>query len=91
MDLMWFLLGFVSAFVCMGIYHLIVRCKISWKSLVPAASGVSLLLFAVAWSVSSVLEKEPQAASMGMIVFGIPGIILMLIAWRVFNSETKRV
>jgi len=36
----------------------------------------------LAWSVSSVLEGVPRAASMGLIFFGIPAVILLLLGRR---------
>jgi len=50
--------------------------KLTWAFVVL---GIALMIFAIAWSSSSVLEGEPRAASMGLLVFGLPGIIFTLL------------
>jgi len=44
----------------------------------------------VAWSVSSMLEGEPRAASMGMVVFGIPSLILIVLGRRLALKPSKK-
>ncbi len=50
-----------------------------WYTWAMAVSGLSLVLFTIAWSVTSVLEGESQAAGMGLVFFGMPGIVLILL------------
>lgn len=50
---------------------------LTWSTLVI---GLFLFLFSMAWSWSSVLEGEPRSASMGLVIFGIPSIIILLLS-----------
>lgn len=55
------------------------KLKFDWRAWMTIGFGLFLLTFTIAWSCSSVLEGEPRAASMGLIVFGIPSIILLVL------------
>ncbi len=82
MDLVWYLLGGVSVLLGLWVYNLINSNRGGWKVLLPVITGGLLLLFSVAWSVSSVFEGEPRSASMGIIIFGIPALLLIVLGWR---------
>jgi len=58
--------------------------KMIWPMIIL---GFLLLLFCLAWSVSSVLEGEPRAASMGMLVFGLPALILLALSRRLILKK----
>ena len=82
MDLTWYLLGGISALLGVWVYKLIRSNSGGFKVLIPVITGGLLLLFTVAWSVSSVFEGEPQSASMGVMIFGIPALLLIVLGWR---------
>lgn len=82
MDLVWYLLGIASALLGVWVYKLITSNRGGWKVLLPVITGGLLLLFSVAWSVSSVFEGEPRSASMGMLIFGVPALLLIVLGWR---------
>jgi len=81
-ELLFFFLGFLTCFMIVGVFYLNKRNQLDWKSWISIGLGAFLLLFCLAWSVSSVLEGEPRAASMGMVVFGIPALILLTLGLR---------
>lgn len=60
--------------------------KWSWITLI---TGGSLALFCIAWSVSAVLEGVPRASSMGLVVFGIPSILLLLLGRKMALKKDK--
>ena len=44
--------------------------------------GVLLLVFGFAWAVSSFMEGVPRAASMGLVFFCLPALIIILLGRR---------
>lgn len=89
-EIMFYLLGIFTA---LGAYIMLIYSKkhiLKWNSWLLGVSAIFLSLFTIAWSWSSILEKEPQAAGMGLIVFGIPSLILVFVTRRVIlKSEVK--
>jgi hypothetical protein len=81
-EILFFMLGVATALSIVGLVMLNKTYLLDWKSWVALILGFLFLVFAVAWSMSSVLEGEPRAASMGMVVFGIPGLIILLLSRR---------
>lgn len=89
-EFLFFMLGVFTTLGVMGLIVLQRTYRMDWKSWSSLILGIFLVVFAIAWSVSSVLEGEPRAASMGMVFFGIPGIIILLLGRRfVVKSEAK--
>lgn len=89
-EFLFFILGVISTLAVVGLYALHRSYQLDWKSWTTLIPGILILIFAIAWSVSSVLEGEPRAASVGMVFFGIPGLILLLLGRRfVVKSEIK--
>jgi len=89
-ELLFFFLGFLSCLMIVGVIHLNSRNRLEWKAWLSIGLGAFLLLFCIAWSVSSVLEGEPRAASMGMVVFGLPALMLLTLGMRLsFKKSVK--
>lgn len=90
MQLMWFCIGVVvglSAFVATRIHE---RFDLDWRGWGGLAMGELLVLFSIAWSVAAVAEGEPQAASMGVMVFGAPGVALLAVTTRLLVLPAAR-
>lgn len=85
-EVLFFWLGFFSLAVCQSLIWLRYRYEAGWPSLALLLTGVGTMMFAIAWAISSVLEKEPQSASMSMIVIFLPGLVLAAsgarLAWQ---------
>ncbi|MBI9064970.1 MAG: hypothetical protein JEZ14_23485 [Marinilabiliaceae bacterium] len=82
-EVLFFALGLLTALfiVAMVKYNQVYKFdKWSWITL---SSGGFLALFCIAWSVSAVLEGVPRASSMGLVVFGIPALILLVLGRRI--------
>ncbi|MFA8434663.1 MAG: hypothetical protein ACEPOZ_09120 [Marinifilaceae bacterium] len=82
-EILFFTLGLLTAIFigALIIYNRELKFdKWSWLTL---SLGGFLGLFCIAWSVSSVLEGVPRASSMGLVVFGIPSIVLLLLGRRI--------
>ena len=88
-EVMFFLLGFLTCLAMFGFVRMNQKYNMDWKSWTLAGVGVFLFLFCLAWSISSVLEGEPRAASMGMVVFGIPALIFGVLTRRMVLRSQK--
>ncbi len=88
--ILFFTLGILTTLLIAGLIRLNKVYRFNWLSWLLSGSGIFLILFAIAWSVSSVLEGEPRAASMGMVFFGIPALILILFARRVMMKSGSK-
>ena len=81
-EVLFFLLGVISTLSVGLLIWLKKKHSVNGKALTSLFLGLFTMIFAIAWSVSSVLEGEPQAGSMGMIVIFIPGLILASLGGR---------
>ncbi|CAM3830944.1 hypothetical protein [Parendozoicomonas haliclonae] len=85
-EVLFFWLGVLCLATFQGLVWLRWKLEASWLSLALVAAGCGTMIFDVAWAVSSVLEKEPQSASMSVLVIFLPGLILavmgMRLAWK---------
>ncbi len=90
MGLMWLCTGILTGLSAWILYELKKRFYIDWKSWTGLVTGIFLILFGIAWSVSSVLEGVPQSGSMGAILFGGLGLITLVVTWRFFLQHNKK-
>ena len=81
-EVLFFWMGVACLATAQGLIWLRWKKQSSWPSLAVLALGMGTMLFAIAWAVSSVLEKEPQSASMSMLVIFLPGLILTTLGGR---------
>jgi hypothetical protein len=90
MALMWFSIGLVvglSTFVAKEVHG---RFEIDWRGWAGLVLGLFMVLFCIAWSVAASAEGEPRAASMGLIVFGAPGVAVLALSTRIFVLPAER-
>jgi reductive dehalogenase len=87
---MWLCTGILTGLSAWILYELKKRFYIDWKSWTGLVTGIFLILFGIAWSVSSVLEGVPQSGSMGAILFGGLGLITLVVTWRFFLQHNKK-
>jgi Na+-translocating ferredoxin:NAD+ oxidoreductase RnfG subunit len=90
MGLTWLLLGIFTAGAVILYRELSHRYHLNWLLLSGYGGGIALLLFSIAWSVGAVLEGVPRSGSMGMLLFGLPGIIVLTLALRGIFSRPER-
>ncbi len=89
-EILFFILGALTTLAVLGIIKLNEKYKLDWKTWTTTGLGAFLCLFCIAWSVSSVLEGEPQAASVGMVVFGLPSLISFALTRKlIINKKVK--
>ena len=68
-EILFFWLGVITTLLVGGLVWLNQKYTFNWYIWTLSISGAILLVFTIAWSVSSVLEGEPQAANMGLLFF----------------------
>jgi hypothetical protein len=80
MDLTWYFLGALTGVAIYCIYVLSTKFVSKWLNWLGVGIGVAFILFSIAWGVGAVLEGVPRAGSMGLLLFGLPGLTFLTIA-----------
>ena len=87
MDFTWYILGVLTGAVAYSLYLVSRRITLNWLSWSGLVAGSALILFSIAWAVGSVLEGVPRAASMGVLLFGLSGVIILTLTGRMITSH----
>ena len=90
MGLMWFAVGLIAGLSVLLAVELYRRFDIDWRGWTGLALGELLVLFCIAWSTASLAEGEARAASMGLIMFGGAGLMVLAVTWRLFIDPSIR-
>jgi len=90
MGLTWYILGFLSTASLIFFRRLSKQFRLNWMAWGLLLGGTVLVLFAVAWSVGAVLEGVPRAGSMGMLLFGLPGIVCLTLGGRYVTTRLEK-
>lgn len=88
-EILFYLLGIMSV---LGVQWLIRFNRQFQPGLAPlglAAAGLFLAVFSVAWSVSSIIENENQAAGLGVVFFTLPALISFFLARKIYKNRIK--
>ena len=88
MGWMWLIVGLIAGLSVFAWVELFRRARIPWFGWAGLLVGEFMVLFCVAWSTASMAEGEPRAASMGLIMFGGPGLILLVLTWRLVVQKS---
>jgi len=88
MGFTWYFLGLLTTGSTIFLWHFSKRYQLNWPAWSGLSMGIVLVLFSIAWAVGSVLEGVPRAASMGLLLFGFSGIVILTLAFR--YTLTKR-
>jgi len=88
MGFSWYCLGLLTTGSGIFLWHFSKHYQLNWLAWSGLTLGIVLILFSVAWAVGSVLEGVPRAASMGLLLFGFSGIVILTLAFR--YTLTKR-
>jgi hypothetical protein len=87
---MWLVVGLIAGLSVLAYVELNRRFSIDWKGWTGLILGEVAILFGIAWTVASVFEGEPRAASMGAMMFGGMGLVILVLAWRLFIEKSAR-
>ncbi|CAM3451727.1 hypothetical protein [Parendozoicomonas haliclonae] len=88
-EVLFFILGVLTTLSIGGLFWLKKSHPVHWNSLSIIGSGLFIMIAAIAWCVSSVLEGEPQAGSMGLMVIFLPGLVLTTLGGRLAFQQIK--
>ena len=89
MDLTWYVLGALTGVIAYFLYELSRKMTLNWLSWSGLIVGSFLILFSIAWSVGAVLEGVPRAGSMGLLLFGLSGIVILTFTGRFIVSQRR--
>jgi hypothetical protein len=90
MALMWLCLGFIVGISVFVAWWLHGRFALDWRAWAGLALGEAMVLFCIAWSVAATFEGEPRAASMGLMLFGAPGVAVLALTFRLLVASAPR-
>ena len=90
MALTWYILGLLTTASVVFIVKLSKKYVLNWIAYSGYGMGIFLILFSIAWAVGAVLEGVPRAGSMGMLFFGLPGIISLTLTLRYITEKLKK-
>jgi hypothetical protein len=82
MGFTWYFLGLLTTGSVIFLWHFSKRYQLNWIAWSGLILGIVLILFSIAWAVGSVLEGVPRAASMGLLLFGLSGIVILTLGFR---------
>ncbi len=90
---MWLIVGLLVGAGLIGL-ELWVRNKnltVTWYDRLIGAVGMILLLFTIQNSVTAITELESTASLMFLLVFGLPALILLAVAWQLIARRQRAV
>ncbi len=90
MALMWLTVGLITGLSVFAGVELHKRYDIHWLGWSGLVLGEFLILFCIAWSTASIFEGVPRAASMGLLMFGGSGLVIMVLTWRLVVQKSAR-
>jgi tryptophan-rich sensory protein len=91
MGFTWYILGVLTGAAAIFLWKFSKQYRLdrfAWSGLVL---GMVLILFTIAWCVGAVLEGVPRAASMGLLLFGLSGIVLLTFTYKYINARLEKV
>ncbi len=89
MDLTWYLLGTLTGLSALLLRYLSERMQLNWITWGGLLAGIGTLLFCIAWAVGAYLEGVPRAAAMGLLMFGLGGIVILSVTARLISKQNR--
>jgi hypothetical protein len=89
-DLTWYLLGLLAVAATVFLWSLSKKRRLNWLAWTGLSLGIVLVLFSIAWAVASVTEGVPRSAAMGLLLFGLGGIVVLTVTWRYIQWVVRR-
>jgi Na+-translocating ferredoxin:NAD+ oxidoreductase RnfG subunit len=91
MDFTWYILGALTGAAVIYLWKFSKRYHLNGLAWGGLIAGIFLILFSLAWSVGAVLEGVPRAASMGLLLFGLSGIVLLIFAFKYIDVKLEKI
>ncbi|AII60050.1 MAG: dehalogenase [Dehalococcoides mccartyi] len=81
---MWLIISFVLGALLLGLVMWLRARHVSltWYEWVLGIIGLALLLSTILFATDALGETEPKAATMFLLVLGIPAVILLALSWQ---------
>ena len=86
-EILFYLLGVISTILVFVIIYMHRIYRFKWYATVLAALGIFMIVFTIGWWVSGIQEGEGQAGNMGLLVFGLPGLLILGITQRLIAKK----
>ncbi|MGF1760275.1 hypothetical protein L4D76_20565 [Photobacterium sagamiensis] len=80
----WFSMGILFTLSVLGLAYLSLKVKLPWYGWGIMITGCLAILFGIGWAGASFFEGVAQSGSMGLMFFSIPGLLMIILAWRKF-------
>jgi hypothetical protein len=90
MGLTWYLLGVLTGLAALLLHYLSGRIQLTWITWGGLFAGIGALLFCIAWAVGAYLEGVPRAAAMGLLMFGLSGIVILTVTARLITKQNRK-
>lgn len=90
MGLMWFLMGMGTTAALWAYLTIRGRYQLDWKANLGLFAAFGFAWICIGWSWGSFAEGEPQSGAMGLISFGLPALILLVMSWQKFILPNKK-
>ena len=90
MDLTWYLLGILTGLAVLLLRYLAASTSLNWLTWSGLIAGIGALLFCIAWAVGAYLEGVPRAAAMGLLMFGLGGIVILSVTARLISKQSDK-
>ncbi|AHB14080.1 MULTISPECIES: hypothetical protein [Dehalococcoides] len=89
---MWFIIGLITGALLSGLVWLMKRDNFSltWYEWLLGIIGLALVIFTIQNFFGSLDELESKAASMFLLVVGLPGLVLLAISWQLAARRVKK-
>lgn len=88
-EILFFILGVMTVLFIKGIVFIVKRYPFRWYASLVAGLGAFLVIFSVAWAVSSIIEGETRSAGIGILVFGVQALICFGLTRQMVVREMK--
>lgn len=82
--LQWFMMGVLFTISVLGLAYLSVKVKLPWYGWGMMITGSLAILFGIGWAGASFFEGVAQSGAMALIFFSMPGLLMIILAWRKF-------
>jgi hypothetical protein len=75
-------IGVLMTLSVVALAYLSIRVKLQWYTWASLITGIVTVLFGIGWLWASFLEGYPQSGSMGLVLFGGAGVLMIVLTWR---------
>ncbi|MDD1783484.1 tetrachloroethene dehalogenase [Enterovibrio sp. ZSDZ35] len=88
--LMWYLMGMMTVGAAWWYAEIKKRYDITVLANLGLVAVFVILWVCIGWSWASFAEGEPQSGAMGLVCFGLPGVILLNLVWKRLIVPTRK-